>query len=104
MSVTIAENVRENIDNNELDKLNQFNDNPGYGGQQIMVKVAGVKLSIAHVTFGKGQAHVSIFYRRDGDEFQIFGVGKHDGKKDGKTLYEALWDGHGARRIAVQIQ
>ena len=36
MSVTIAENVRENIDNNELDKLNQFNDNPGYGGQAFL--------------------------------------------------------------------
>ncbi len=82
---------QENIDNNELDKLNQFNDNPGYGERQINASDRRRRSGTSPTSpFGKGHPHVSIFYRRDGDEFQIFGVGKHDGKKDGKTLYEAL--------------
>lgn len=104
MPVTIAENVNDNIDNNERDKVNQFNDNPGYGGQQITVKIGGKKLTVAHVTFGKGTHHVSVFYQRVSDEFRILGVGQHAGKKEGKTLYNALWDGQDSRRVAVLVQ
>lgn len=104
MPVEIAENINDNIDNNERDKLNLFNDNPGFGGQHIRVRIAHTLVSVSHVTYGKGSGHVSVFYNRDGETFRIVGVGHHTRKKGGKTTYSAYWEGHDARQVTVQIQ
>ncbi len=104
MAVTIAENVAQHINNNERDKLRAFEDAPGYGGQRIRVKVASSKISVSHVTYGAGPSHVSVFYNRVGNDYQIVGVGAHDGKKGGKTAYSALWDGRGAGRVQVIVE
>ena len=104
MAVTIADNVLHNIDGNERNKLATFQENPGYGGQRINVRIGHDAMTVAHVTFGAGSRHVSIFYNRVGEEFQIVGVGQHDGKKGGKTIYSCLWQNRGGTRVTVAIQ
>lgn len=103
MPVTIAENVSQNVDGNERDKLQTFSESPGYGGQRIRIKIGGTEMNVAHVTYGAGQSHVSIFYNRSGDDYRIVGVGQHDGKDHGKTVYSALWDGRGEHRVKVTV-
>ncbi|HEY8379781.1 MAG TPA: hypothetical protein VIK91_24995 [Nannocystis sp.] len=93
----------QNLTNNERDKVLQFQDHPGYGGQTVKVKVGLTTETLPHVTYGAGSHHVSIFYRRDGQDYRIVGVGQHDGKKGGKTIYSCLWEGKGGHRVQVQI-
>ncbi len=103
MAVSIAENVHQNITGIEQQRLNEFIANPGWGGQRIEVKVNEVKKTVNHTTYGAGSTHVSIFYDKAGDDYQIVGIGAHDGTKGGKTAYRALWNGRGGHRVQVLI-
>lgn len=104
MAVSIAENVLENLEGYELDKVNEFKQSPGYGGQRVVVETNHTELTINHVTSGKGPGHVTIFYERQGNDYNIIGVGRHDGEKKGKTKYRSLWNGRQNRRVEVVIK
>lgn len=102
-SVTIADNVEHNITQDERTKLDHFRVNPGYGGNWLTVRVGFDKLELCHVTFGRAYGHVSIFYKRDGESYVVYGIGHMDGKRDGKLVYQALWQGCGGSRVPVKV-
>jgi hypothetical protein len=103
--IRVAENVLENATTGEKAHLESFKANPGYGGQQVTVKVgADAPQQVAHVTFGRGSTHATIFYVRDGADYSVMGVGQHAGTKGGKTSYSSLWSGKKSKRVTVTIQ
>lgn len=104
MAVTIAEDIQDHLDENELDKCRQFERNPGYGGQRVYVEANHSKFEVNHVTYGTSPFTVTVFYERDGGEdYKIVGVGKHVKEKKGKTVYSALWAGRGYHRHEISV-
>lgn len=101
MAVLIAEDLVEHLSENEKAQLELFSANPGRGGQNTTVKISGKAVPANHVTFGAGSFTVTVFYNREGDDYQIVGVGSHDGKVSGKTKYKTRWTGRSGRVSAV---
>jgi hypothetical protein len=100
--ITIAENVSQNLTDDERTRVNQFS---GAGGEKITVSgPAPGKTVVWHVTSGAHTGHTTIFYTQSGADYQIVGVGKHAGKKGGKTKYKAVWNGRGGHRVQVVIE
>lgn len=102
-TVTIADNVQHNITQDEQTKVMAFRGNPGYGGQTQTVKIGYDKIEVSQVSFGRAYGHVAIFYKRDGENYVIQGIGYMDGKREGKTIYQALWADRGGSRVTVKV-
>jgi hypothetical protein len=97
MAVLIAEDVNQGLSTNERAQLELFEANPGRGGQRVTVEISSKKLTVNHVTYGRGEWTVTIFYNREGEDYKIVGIGVHDGVVSGKTAYKSRWTGRTGR-------
>lgn len=104
MAVTVAEDIQKALVGYEKEKVEEFKQSPGYGGSRVRLRFNYSDRTVEYVTYGAGPLHTGVFYLRQGDDYQIIGVGQYDGKKNNKQVYSALWDGNQNRRVQVTVQ